>query len=683
MGLADGALVHHMIAPAPVSVERRPVRPVALQDHRLGDDGGTDGTDEVSAAKLSEWRSSVDHSVFLKEYGDAIDAACAADMADFADEASKEKIRAAYEEVKRRLVGGVHAEMPLAFTRHEEGGRRYLVAHGLHGSYVAYAADAAEVDDCTLWKIQLLFIVVAGALDAVFGVSARLSSDGRAILTRLLNNPTITAFMAQGTAIRAGTIFAIVSTIYTAGLLRPLIWAIVNLGLWALFRLIAKALLTFAGVGAADTIASLAATAVLFIKTYTEKPASCTPLPQVTLAAIQFNYDPTQAATDALSIRVNNVGQVDVPEWRKGYTSASQSPAAYAIDKVSGKTVTIRAKFTIDTSDDTSMQIQATGGGILGAIDPVTVHFKSGVSSPQYVTLSLPHHQLAAGGVQAVDAAWTWQYKPGSTWTTMATTNHRIYTLLSVPTMPWIQSPDPLRTQLPWTAALEYACPWASGKTDAAEVLSAVTQNIFSGYGLKYDTSHGASFYTTMTTTGTGEFLLTKFLEKLGGGTGNGNIVNCTDCATIVATFANLLGCNVQASIMGIPGQGFDCNSIIAIGFADWAPPFPSGGVGHFNYHEVVWTAGSGYRDHIYDACLKLDGGNNPWDWSSGTSHTAVQPENFQFTSQPLPTTLPISTPFTDQTYRERLATNSADGITKCMPIGPRPGTQSGRRRVV
>ena len=63
----------------------------------------------------------------------------------------------------------------------------------------------------------------------------------------------------------------------------------VDLGWWALFRLIAKLVLKFLGVGAVDTIASLVATAALFIKTYVqERPASCDPLPVVTVAEIKF-----------------------------------------------------------------------------------------------------------------------------------------------------------------------------------------------------------------------------------------------------------------------------------------------------------------------------------------------------------------------------------------------------------
>ena len=72
--------------------------------------------------------------------------------------------------------------MPLVFTHHEENGQRYLVGHKHDESFVVYAGDAALISACTLWKIQLLFVVLAGALDALIGLKATLSSDAQGIL---------------------------------------------------------------------------------------------------------------------------------------------------------------------------------------------------------------------------------------------------------------------------------------------------------------------------------------------------------------------------------------------------------------------------------------------------------------------------------------------------------------------
>ena len=51
----------------------------------------------------------------------------------------------------------------------------------------------------------------------------------------------------------------------------------------------------------------------------------------VSILAIKFNHDTNAASHDALNIRVNASGIVNVPEWTGGETLPAQSPAAYAI----------------------------------------------------------------------------------------------------------------------------------------------------------------------------------------------------------------------------------------------------------------------------------------------------------------------------------------------------------------
>jgi hypothetical protein len=262
----------------------------------------------------------------------------------------------------------------------------------------------------------------------------------------------------------------------------------------------------------------------------------------------------------------------------------------------------------------------------------------------------------------------------------MATTSHRIYIVLSTPAAPWVQSSNSGETQLPWTDALEFACVWASGQTNEIGAATAVTQKVNAAIGLTYDTAQGASSYT-QSAGYESMFLCSDFLAYLNSGTGKGNKVNCTDCATIVTTFANLVGCNLSESTM-LPagGGGFTCNEIIAIGGTNWAYPFPPGN--GFSYHEVAWTGALSYINNIFDACLKVDSSSNPWDWSNPPAHTPVLPTNMVFTTRGISPALPIPTPFTDQCYRERLAQNTAQGIGCCVPQGPWPGTRSGRRKI-
>jgi hypothetical protein len=401
------------------------------------------------------------------------------------------------------------------------------------------------------------------------------------------------------------------------------------------------------------------------------------------LNGIRFNYSPGTDAVNALSIRQNFTATVATPEWVKGNTVPQSSPAAYAITAVAGKVITIQASFAVNPGEPVTVDIRADGGGVLGAIDPTTLNV-SGASGPQFVTLSLAHHRIGPSGILRQDIQWDWFCKAtDGTWTPIGSSSHRIYVVLDTPSLPWLQSqiPPASSTQLPWADALDHACLWAAGKQNPLEAATAITQAVNSSLGLTYDTSHGASKYTQKVNNSSW-FLCTAFLAFLNQQPeSKGNIVNCTDCATIVSSFANLLGCQLSAAVMASPG-GFLCNKIIAIGGgATWDYPFPP--ANRFSYHEVAWTGGFGYGDQIFDACLLADNSSNPWDWTISVSHVPSLPANEVFAVQGDAPNLPIPAPVSAAGYRERLAQNSDAGIGRCVPHGPWPNAKGGRRSVI
>src|SRR5260221_13313716 len=170
----------------------------------------------------------------------------------------------------------------------------------------------------------------------------------------------------------------------------------------------------------------------------------------------------------------------------------------------------------------------------------------------------------------------------------MCIPSHGFYGLLDTPFLLWLQPPTPPAsvTQLPWVDALDQACVWAAGKLNPLDAAAAVTQAVNSNLGITYDISHGASKYTQAVSS-TSWFFCRAFLAFINQQpAGKGNVVNCTDCATIVSSFANLLGCQLAAAVMASAG-GFLCNKIIAIGGgAVWNYPFPP--ANRFAYHEVA-----------------------------------------------------------------------------------------------
>jgi hypothetical protein len=377
----------------------------------------------------------------------------------------------------------------------------------------------------------------------------------------------------------------------------------------------------------------------------------------VRLEAIKFNHDPGSATADALNLRRNATDFVTVPEWRRGISvNPEDSPAAYAIQETLGQTLTIQAQLRATSPKVTSLWIRAVdptyepapgGGGcmkllawlfkllvrllsgnVLGEVKRRKVNFPPG-GLTGFETFQLKKVNLHRAGVGARTTTWRWQYrrkKHSGPWKDFETTQHRIYVVAEVPKAPWTQAPYlASNTQLPWTEVLDYACQWALLSTDRDQAAAGVTRHVYDlGPGtITYDCPGGGG-----TRYASGSFNCTRFLERLKGGVGNGIYVNCTDCATIVSTFANALGAELWQSRMEEPpasaAWGFGLNPMLGIGSAVWQPCCGWSG---FNYHEVAWKGGCTAADEVYDACLQVDGDADP----TAAPHTALLPVNLVF----------------------------------------------------
>lgn len=399
----------------------------------------------------------------------------------------------------------------------------------------------------------------------------------------------------------------------------------------------------------------------------------------VQLLAIKFNHDSASATNDAINLRKNASLFVTVPEWQRGISvNPEDSPAAYAVARVRGNTVTIQAQFrrsapelqtveirALDATIDPPRRqgclgqilrilhgiIRALFGNVLGEVAARQVTFgPSGDTA--FETFQLQYTKLDTAFVGIRTTTWRWQYRvsPGDPWSDFDTSTHRIYVLLDLPTAPWQQQPyGSGNAQLPWTEVLDYACNWAFGATAAVDAACGVTRRVYQlgPARITYDCpGWGSTHYASPT------FNCTAFLDRLRGGPGAGYYVNCTDCATFVASFANILGCDLWESRMG---WGFGLNPLLAIGSAVWQPACGWPG---FNYHEVAWTGACDVGDHVYDACLQVDGDADP----TVAPHTPLLPCQMRFGDPG------------DGDYRDRLATPA--GRPTC---DPQPGTRTRR----
>lgn len=356
------------------------------------------------------------------------------------------------------------------------------------------------------------------------------------------------------------------------------------------------------------------------------------------LVSIAFNHNPGAATHDALNIRLNNDRFINVPEWTP---TSPVTPAAYSIAETRDQqikiAVTIRSTTpgTIFICAETDAQ---NSQSLFANVSPQQIDF-SAANQSQTLLFNLKDVQLEQGGVNIYNFQWKWMSGPDANgpWTPFRTSAHKIYALLRLPThsRPWQRGPfEASNKQLPWAEVLEVACDWARGATDVDEAASMITQEVYQlgrtlvnisqeepGPLLTYnDTSSGGSNYLNWPT----EFLCTDFLLRLRRQKARGRYVNCDDCATIVSTFANVLGCELSQSWIGKGGPEFTINPILLIGAEpdDWRAT-------EFLHHAVAWKGAADVDDELFDACLITDGDNDPS--ANDLEHTELLPVNTRF----------------------------------------------------
>jgi hypothetical protein len=380
-------------------------------------------------------------------------------------------------------------------------------------------------------------------------------------------------------------------------------------------------------------------------------------MPQI--ASLTFNLDPS-AADGCLALRQNLTVPAPWPEWQRDRPNDSaSSPVAYVLSELGEDSAALAIQVRRQPGDPAEVQLRAltvtaaiqplppaallppdliwpgtywfpsvteyyaalayrayyrrwqesrqVQPHVLGRVPSTAVRFEA---EQPVVTVQVPlsEESLRSRGVGVFDITWRWQARAGahSAWIDIGPTHHRIFTVLRPPTPPWHALPeDPNDSQIAWVDALDVACRWAAGAGNIRDAAAAVTQSV-NGLGttlIEYGCPIAAlTMYASPL--GLEAFDCTSFLELLDGGDGNGRYVNCTDCATIVSTFANLLGCDLWQSRMGSYQPAFLTNPILAIGTDRLGSPC-GWGLG-FTYHEVAWEGACTSDDDVYDACVRL-----------------------------------------------------------------------------
>lgn len=335
---------------------------------------------------------------------------------------------------------------------------------------------------------------------------------------------------------------------------------------------------------------------------------------QVFLENIAFNHDPDLSKTGSFFLRRNETQVVPIPEWRNECCLNPEcAPAGYVISQLPDM-MTIKASFRCDVPQVASirvraLEITAAGPSILGAVEARPVTLQDRHSGLVEFNLPKAKDRITAAGVSVSDVTWQWQFSTATDpWKDFQTTEHRIYCVAQMPHMPWNPaSNNVMDIQVPWTQVLNHACVWAAGLTQQSEIAGAITRSMHQ-LGQEQMVKYGGSAtYALTDSVGIDRFDCTAFLQLLKGHTGNGQRINCDDCATIVSTFSNILGCNLFQSDMGDEGFIF-INPILLIGH----PTVHRDLI--FFRHAVAWELNCDAAAPMFDACLQVDTDGTPGD---------------------------------------------------------------------
>ncbi|MGZ5967979.1 MAG: hypothetical protein ACXWP4_09950 [Polyangiales bacterium] len=225
------------------------------------------------------------------------------------------------------------------------------------------------------------------------------------------------------------------------------------------------------------------------------------------------------------------------------------------------------------------------------------------------VTFTLDSAPATNVGQYDLTLTWHFEVKDGSSWKEIPgatqSTKIKVYGVLgneigtAYPNLPWVTVVDAVTKEI-------------AGKTkDPVEVRKMLVRLVYEDFGLAYDRKSGASAYTNYTGGGSASWVkasfdLSSFVKINSSGVrAKGNIVNCTDCASILSTYANMVGVKLHYAIIG---WNFGLNPIQGIGATSFGSPFDSGRMG-FSYHAVTTPDATVTID---DATLVLDGDSDP-----------------------------------------------------------------------
>jgi len=290
---------------------------------------------------------------------------------------------------------------------------------------------------------------------------------------------------------------------------------------------------------------------------------------------------------------------------------------ASSADGVEHDTFNLPTAWVAGSAVQLSATMSASAAGVEGGGGPVDVEIRvvppagteavgaDAFSHGAVVNVQTLATPVPAVGLYDLELVWSFEVRrPEGAWMPIpggVTTAHNLYGVVGQPTLGYTTMP-----YRAWVEVVDAVAGWVDGASaDPIEVGSRITEGVFDTTGLAYDVNYGACTYTDYLwgSWTNGVFDIVGFQRR-----DKGDVVNCSDCAGILSTYANMVGVDLTYHILTNGSSGFDLNYIMAIGYTVFdETPFADGG-GGFNYHAVTGPSDG----TIYDATLKLDGDGTP-----------------------------------------------------------------------
>ncbi|MGE0791963.1 MAG: hypothetical protein AB7S26_40185 [Sandaracinaceae bacterium] len=270
---------------------------------------------------------------------------------------------------------------------------------------------------------------------------------------------------------------------------------------------------------------------------------------------------------------------------------------------VAGSSVDVTARFTTayanGVADPRSVEVRAIApdGLTLGAPAPIV----------DGAELSFASSATPIPAVGRYDVTWSWRFEARRSatdpWVAIPgqfDTTHRFYGLVAQPSFGYDDVPHRA-----WVDVLDRVTGWVDGASaDPDAVAARIVEGVYLELGLRYDRQSGASHYTDYPGGWEGaSFELSRFADLA-----DGTVINCSDAASIVSTYANMVGIDLSYHIIQHNFRdSFELNWLAAIGFDFGPSPFNSGRTA-FRYHAITGPPDT----RVFDATLAVDGDADP-----------------------------------------------------------------------